>query len=257
MIVAARRERPIRPPVLGGNVLEPGGGAGGPPRAVGALGPRGRGPARHLAPARLRVGGEGRAARAPARRPRTHPAPSPGAPAGRRAVTPPDGARRGEGDPLVMSVVEAARLLGISKTLAYDLVARKELPSLRLGGRVRIPRRALERLTESRREPSPDVPPSPRKGSGRRPERAPAPASPAGIEGGPPTRSRARRSNRRDPDPQSTTQLTLFEIPLQPPTRSATIPTATPPTSTTPEPHPYRAFPPTLQHDTSAPGVRQ
>jgi len=45
-----------------------------------------------------------------------------------------------------MSVVEAARLLGISKTLAYNLVARQELPSLRLGGRVRIPRRALERL---------------------------------------------------------------------------------------------------------------
>src|SRR5438105_8055712 len=135
MIVAARRERPIRPPVLGGKVLEPGGGAGGPPRAVGARGPRGPEPARHLAAARLRAGGEGRAARAPARRPRPHPAPSPGAPAGRRrAVTPPGGAQRGDGDPLVMSVAEAARLLGISKTLAYDLVARQELPSLRLGG---------------------------------------------------------------------------------------------------------------------------
>ena len=59
-------------------------------------------------------------------------------------MTPPGGAQKGEGDPLVMSVAEAARLLGISKTLAYDLVARQELPSLRLGGRVRIPRRALE-----------------------------------------------------------------------------------------------------------------
>ena len=39
-------------------------------------------------------------------------------------MTPPGGARRDDGDPLVMSVVEAARLLGISKTLAYDLVAR-------------------------------------------------------------------------------------------------------------------------------------
>jgi excisionase family DNA binding protein len=172
-------------------------------------------------------------------------------------VTPPGGARRADGDPLVMSVAEAARLLGISKTLAYDLVARQELPSLRLGGRVRIPRRALERLTEIRRQSSPDVPQSPRKGSGRRPERAPAPASPAGIEGGPPTRARARRSNRRDPDPQSATQLTLFEIPLQPPTPSATIPTASPPTSTTPEHGPDRALPPTLQHDTSAPWVRQ
>ena len=48
-------------------------------------------------------------------------------------MTPPGGARRAEGDPLVMSVAEAARLLGISKTLAYALVARQELPSLRLG----------------------------------------------------------------------------------------------------------------------------
>jgi len=157
----------------------------------------------------------------------------------------------------VMSVVEAARLLGISKTLAYDLVARQELPSLRLGGRVRIPRRALERLTESRSKPSSDVPQSRREGSGRIPERAPAPASPASIEGGPPTRSGARRSNRRHPDPQSATQLTLFEIPLQPPIPSATIPTASPLPSTTPEPDPYRALPPTLQHETSAPGVRQ
>ena len=170
-------------------------------------------------------------------------------------MTPPDGARRAEGDPLVMSVVEAARLLGISKTLAYDLVARKELPSLRLGGRVRIPRRALERLTESRREPSPDVPQSPVKGSGRRPERAPAPASRAGIDDGQPTR--ARRSDRGDRDPRSTTQLALFDIPLQPPTPSEIIATAPPPTSTTPEPGPDRALPSTHQHDTSAPGVRQ
>src|SRR3989442_11704609 len=187
MIVAARRERPIRPPVLGGNVLEPGGGAGGPPRAVGALGPRGRGPARHLAPARLRAGGEGRAARAPARRPRTHPAPSPGAPAGRRAATPPGGARRAEGDPLVMSVVEAARLLGISKTLAYNLVARQELPSLRLGGRGRIPRPAPQRLTGSPKEPSPAVPQPPGKGSARRPARAPAPVSRAALADAAPT----------------------------------------------------------------------
>lgn len=172
-------------------------------------------------------------------------------------MTPPAGAQRGDGDPLVMSVVEAARVLGISKTLAYDLVARQELPSLRLGGRLRIPRRAVERLTQSRSMPSPNVPRSPRKGSGRRPERAPAPASPASIEGGPPTRSRARRSNGRDPDPQSATQLALFETPLQPPIPSATILTASPPTSATPEPDPYRANLSTLQHDTSAPGVRQ
>jgi excisionase family DNA binding protein len=49
---------------------------------------------------------------------------------------------------LVLSVTEAAEVLGISRTLAYDLVARRELPSLRLGGRIVIPRRPLERLLE-------------------------------------------------------------------------------------------------------------
>jgi excisionase family DNA binding protein len=49
---------------------------------------------------------------------------------------------------LVLSVAEAAELLGISRTLAYDLVARHELPALRLGGRIVIPRRPLERLLD-------------------------------------------------------------------------------------------------------------
>lgn len=43
---------------------------------------------------------------------------------------------------------EAAALLGISRNLAYELVARKELPSVRLGRRVLVPRRALDRLLD-------------------------------------------------------------------------------------------------------------
>lgn len=49
---------------------------------------------------------------------------------------------------LVLSVAEAAELLGISRTLAYELVARHELPSLRLGGRIVVLRRPLERLLD-------------------------------------------------------------------------------------------------------------
>ena len=45
---------------------------------------------------------------------------------------------------LALSVEEAGALLGISRDLAYDLVARGELPSLRLGRRLVVPRRALE-----------------------------------------------------------------------------------------------------------------
>jgi excisionase family DNA binding protein len=54
---------------------------------------------------------------------------------------------------LALSVEEAGALLGISQDLAYDLVARRELPSVRLGRRLVVPRRALEdalaRLTEA------------------------------------------------------------------------------------------------------------
>jgi excisionase family DNA binding protein len=54
---------------------------------------------------------------------------------------------------LALSIEEAGALLGISRDLAYDLVARRELPSVRLGRRLVVPRRALEaalsRLTEA------------------------------------------------------------------------------------------------------------
>ncbi len=53
-----------------------------------------------------------------------------------------------ERERLTMTVEEATAVLGISRALAYDLVARGELPSLRLGRRVVVPRRALEALVE-------------------------------------------------------------------------------------------------------------
>jgi len=49
-------------------------------------------------------------------------------------------------DRLVLTVREAAELLGISKDLAYELIARGELPALRLGRRVVVPTRALRSL---------------------------------------------------------------------------------------------------------------
>jgi len=47
---------------------------------------------------------------------------------------------------LALSVEEAGALLGISRDLAYDLVARHELPAVRLGRRLVVPRRALEEV---------------------------------------------------------------------------------------------------------------
>ena len=49
---------------------------------------------------------------------------------------------------LGVTVVEAAQLLGISRSLAYQLVERHELPAVRLGRRWVIPRRALDRLMD-------------------------------------------------------------------------------------------------------------
>ena len=46
--------------------------------------------------------------------------------------------------PILLTVPETARLLRISRNLAYDLVARGELPAVRLGRVIRIPRGELD-----------------------------------------------------------------------------------------------------------------
>jgi excisionase family DNA binding protein len=47
---------------------------------------------------------------------------------------------------LTLSVEEAARLLGISPGLAYQLVHRGELAAIKLGRRILVPRHAVEAL---------------------------------------------------------------------------------------------------------------
>lgn len=49
---------------------------------------------------------------------------------------------------LTMSVEEAALALGISRAFAYQAVYRGEIPHIRIGRRVLIPRAALEKLVE-------------------------------------------------------------------------------------------------------------
>lgn len=53
--------------------------------------------------------------------------------------------------PLLVAVPDAARLLNIGTTLAWDLVRAGELPSVKLGRRVLIPRAVLERLARTDR----------------------------------------------------------------------------------------------------------
>jgi excisionase family DNA binding protein len=60
---------------------------------------------------------------------------------------------------LTLSVTEAAELLGISRALAYELVARGELPSLQFGRRLVVPWRAIERLLASCEDTAPTEPP--------------------------------------------------------------------------------------------------
>jgi excisionase family DNA binding protein len=49
-------------------------------------------------------------------------------------------------DRVTFTVEEAAKRLGIARGSAYEAVRRGELPSVRFGKRVLIPRAALERI---------------------------------------------------------------------------------------------------------------
>ena len=49
---------------------------------------------------------------------------------------------------MTLTVEEAAEILGISRALAYALVKKEQLPGLKLGRRLVVPRRALERLLQ-------------------------------------------------------------------------------------------------------------
>jgi excisionase family DNA binding protein len=49
---------------------------------------------------------------------------------------------------LCITVPEAAKMLGLSRNFAYELVKRGQLPVIRLGKRLLIPRVALEKMLE-------------------------------------------------------------------------------------------------------------
>ena len=49
---------------------------------------------------------------------------------------------------LTMTVEEAAAALGISRNLAYEAARDGRIPAIRIGRRLLVPRRALERLLE-------------------------------------------------------------------------------------------------------------
>lgn len=47
-----------------------------------------------------------------------------------------------------LTVTEAAKLLRLGRASAYEAIKTGELPSIRIGKRILVPRKALERLLE-------------------------------------------------------------------------------------------------------------
>jgi len=54
--------------------------------------------------------------------------------------------RSGMPDKLILTVSEAAVCLGISRAFAYELANRREIPAIRLGRRLLVPREQLLRF---------------------------------------------------------------------------------------------------------------
>jgi excisionase family DNA binding protein len=53
---------------------------------------------------------------------------------------------RTAGERLTFTVDEAAAILGIGRNTAYEAIRRREIPSVRFGRRLLVPRNALENL---------------------------------------------------------------------------------------------------------------
>lgn len=61
----------------------------------------------------------------------------------------------GSGGAELLRVSEVQEVLGIGRSMVYDLIARHELPSLRIGRLVRVPRWALVRWIDERTDGGP------------------------------------------------------------------------------------------------------
>ena len=49
---------------------------------------------------------------------------------------------------LTITVREAAELLGLSRNAAYEAVRRGDIPAIRIGGRILVPKHALENFLD-------------------------------------------------------------------------------------------------------------
>ena len=53
-----------------------------------------------------------------------------------------------ENDSLALTVIETAALLRVSRNTAYSLISQRKIPSVRLGKRILVPKRALMALVD-------------------------------------------------------------------------------------------------------------
>ena len=58
------------------------------------------------------------------------------------------------GEKMVLTVPEAAKVLGIGKNLAYEAIQRGEIPSVKVGGRILVPVAALDKFLVGAGTPS-------------------------------------------------------------------------------------------------------
>lgn len=58
-------------------------------------------------------------------------------------------AKKPDSERVTMTITEAARMLGLGRGGAYLAVSRGDLPAIRIGRRLLVPRAALERLLDS------------------------------------------------------------------------------------------------------------
>jgi excisionase family DNA binding protein len=57
--------------------------------------------------------------------------------------------------PITLTVSEVSRMLNISRGSAYEAIQQGQIPHIRIGRRILIPRKAFERLLESCRQDMP------------------------------------------------------------------------------------------------------
>jgi len=59
---------------------------------------------------------------------------------------------------LLLKPSEVAQVLGIGRSLIYELIARKEMPSIRLGRCIRVPSESLQRWLTAQENQSNETP---------------------------------------------------------------------------------------------------